>query len=211
LALGLEPPLRSNRLWAFFDSAYRTRVDVDYFADRWRKAGIGALHIAAWHYWEPDPQRDEFLARLIEACHRRAIQVYAWLEFPHVSEAFWDQHPKWREQTAAGQDAHLDWRKLMNLLDPECEREVWRGTQTLMRRFDWDGVNLAELYFESLEGSANAARFTPMNVTIRERYQREHGLDPLQFFQHPDAAKMAAFLDWRANLAHELQETWLAK
>ena len=27
--LGLAPPFRSNRLWAFFDSAYRARVDVD--------------------------------------------------------------------------------------------------------------------------------------------------------------------------------------
>ena len=25
---------------AFFDSSYRTRVDLDYFAARWRKAGI---------------------------------------------------------------------------------------------------------------------------------------------------------------------------
>jgi hypothetical protein len=45
--LGLDPPFRTNRLWAFFDSAYRTRVDVDYFAARWRKAGIAALHVAA--------------------------------------------------------------------------------------------------------------------------------------------------------------------
>ncbi len=25
-----------------------------------------------------------------------------------------------------------------------------------MRRFDWDGVNLAELYFESLEGAGES-------------------------------------------------------
>ena len=54
--LGLEPPFRTNRLWAFFDSAYRSRVDVDYFAARWRKAGIAALHVAAWHNFEPDPE-----------------------------------------------------------------------------------------------------------------------------------------------------------
>ena len=34
--LGVEPPFRSNRLWAFFDSSYRSRVDLDYFAARWR-------------------------------------------------------------------------------------------------------------------------------------------------------------------------------
>ena len=211
LELGLDPPLRSKRLWAFFDSSYRTRVDVDYFAERWRKAGIGALHVAAWHYWESDTQRDEFLARLIEACHRQSILVYAWLEFPHVSEAFWDQHPAWREQTAAGQDAHLDWRKLMNLFDPDCEREVWRGTQTLMRRFDWDGANLAELYFESLEGTENLSRFTPMNRVVRERYKKAQGADPMEVLRKGEPMGLKTFLDWRAGLAHELQENWLAK
>ena len=38
--LGLDPPFRSTRLWAFFDSSYRLRVDLDYFAARWRNAGI---------------------------------------------------------------------------------------------------------------------------------------------------------------------------
>ena len=28
--LGFEPPFRSNRLWAFFDSAYRSRADLEY-------------------------------------------------------------------------------------------------------------------------------------------------------------------------------------
>jgi len=113
--LGLTAPFRSARLWAFFDSSYRARVDLDYFAPRWRQAGIAALHVAAWHYWEPDPQADEYLRRLIDACHRNAIQVYAWVELPHVSERFWEQHPEWREKTALLQDAQLDWRKLMNL------------------------------------------------------------------------------------------------
>src|SRR5438874_140713 len=61
LDLGLEPPFRSSRLWAFFDSAYRTRVDVDYFAQRWRAAGISALQVAGWHFWERDAQGDEYL------------------------------------------------------------------------------------------------------------------------------------------------------
>ena len=36
--LGLVPPFHSRRLWAFFDSSYRSRVDLDYFARRWRAA-----------------------------------------------------------------------------------------------------------------------------------------------------------------------------
>ena len=180
--LGLQPPLRSNRLWAFFDSSYRTRVDLDYFADAWRKAGIAALHVAAWHYNEPDAERDAYLRRLIEACHKRAILVYAWLELPHVSEAFWQQHPEWREKTALLQDAHLDWRKLMNLQNPDCFRAVSTATQALIERFDWDGVNIGELYFESLEGVANPSRFTPMNDDIRGEYKALTGVDPHTLF-----------------------------
>jgi hypothetical protein len=216
--LGLEPPFRSSRLWAFFDSAYRTRVDVDYFAERWRAAGISALHVAAWHFWERDPQDDEYLRRLIDACHRNAIQVYAWLELPHVSEAFWDQHPEWREKTALQQDAQLDWRKLVNLTNREAFAAVSEGARDLLTRFDWDGVNLAELYFESLEGYENPARFTPLNGDVRREFQLAAGFDPLDLFdaQSPlqwqkNAPGLARFLEFRAQLAQRQQAEWIAQ
>ncbi len=215
--LGLEPPFRSSRLWAFFDSAYRARVDVDYFAERWRAAGISALHVAAWHFWERDPQGDEYLRRLIDACHRNAIQVYAWLELPHVSEAFWDQHPEWREKTALQQDAQLDWRKLVNLTNRDAFAAVSAGARDLLTRFDWDGVNVAELYFESLEGHENPARFTPLNADVRREFQQAEGFDPLDLFamQSPrywqkDAAGLARFLEFRAGLAQRQQTEWIA-
>ena len=210
--LGLDPPFRSNRLWAFFDSAYRTRVDVDYFAARWRKAGIAALHVAAWHNFEPDLEADAWLKRLIEACHREGILVYAWFELPHVSERFWADHPAWREQTALQQDAQLDWRKLMNLTNRECFRAVGDGVRAEVARFDWDGVNLAELYFESLEGIANPSRFTPMNTDVRARFQQQAGFDPLELFTtRADDVSRRAFLDFRAALARRMQEEWLAE
>jgi hypothetical protein len=210
--LGLDPPFRSNRLWAFFDSAYRSRVDVDYFAARWRKAGIAALHVAAWHNFEPDPEADAYLKRLIEACHRQGILVYAWFELPHVSEKFWALHPAWREQTALLQDAQLDWRKLMNLTNRECFREVGAGVRALLLRFDWDGVNLAELYFESLEGIANPSRFTPMNADVRAQFREQAGFDPLEVFgARADPKSRRLFLDFRAGLARRMQEEWLAE
>jgi hypothetical protein len=209
--LGLQPPYRTGRLWAFFDSSYRLRVDPDYFAERWRRAGIGALHVAAWHYHEPDPGRDDYLRKLIEACHRRAILVYAWVELPHVSEQFWQQHPQWREKTALLQDAHLDWRKLMNLQHPDCARAVAAGLSALVRRFDWDGVNLAELYFESLEGIDNPARFTPFNDNARAAFSQAHGVDPLTIVKDRKHALRAVWLDFRAHLAKQMQEEWLAR
>jgi hypothetical protein len=212
--LGLEAPFRSERLWAFFDSAYRSRVDIDYFAARWKAAGIGALHVAAWHYWERDPQADEYLRKLIDACHRHGIVVYAWFELPHVSEKFWDQHPEWREKTALLQDAQLDWRKLMNLTNRAAFAEVSKGVGELVGHFDWDGVNLAELYFESLEGFDNPARMTPMNDDVRAEFKAKEGFDPIELFRSikvKQGSAMAQFVDFRADLARRQQAEWLAR
>lgn len=216
--LGLQPPFRSRALWAFFDPSYRLRVDLEYFARRWRQIGIAALHVAAWQFWEPDPQRDVFLERLIRECHRAGILVYAWLEFPHVSERFWERFPQWREKTALLQDAHLDWRKLMNLADRDCFETVARDLERLMERFDWDGVNLAELYFESLEGYSSPARFTPMNDGVRKEFRERHGFDPLELFQpeqpryharSPESLRL--FLEFRVELALRLQRAWMER
>lgn len=214
--LGLTLPAQTTTLWAFFDSAYRIRADADYLARRWRASGIAALHVAAWHNMELNTAQDEYLERLIEACHRNAILVYAWVELPHVSEKFWADHPAWREQTALGQDAQLDWRKLMNLQNPECKAAVEKELTALINRFDWDGVNMAELYFESLEGASNPARFTPMDDDVRAEFKRVAGFDPKLLFDPASsyAAKtnsdgLRRFLDYRADLASRMQTDWL--
>jgi hypothetical protein len=210
--LGMTAPFRSSRLWAFFDYSYRSRVDLDYFAARWRKSGISALHVAAWHFYEPDAERDQYLNKLIAVCHREGILVYAWLELPHVSEKFWADHPEWREKTAVLQDAQLDWRKLMNLTKRDCFRAVSKGVNQLVTRFDWDGINLAELYFESLEGIGNPSRFTPMNRDVRVEFQQQAGFDPIELFgARNDAASRKLFLDFRSDLARRMQQEWLAE
>jgi len=208
--LGFEPSFRASGLWAFFDYSYRTRADPDYLAARWRKAGISALHVASWHFFDPDKDHDEYLRLLIAACHRHGILVYAWVEMPHVSEKFWNDHPQWREKTAVLQDAQLDWRKLMNLQNRDCAAAARAGLASMMQRFDWDGVNLAELYFESLEGASNPARFTPMNDDVRAEFRAQAGWDPIEIWgKHNDAKSLRDFLDYRANLARRMQEEWL--
>jgi hypothetical protein len=214
--LGLEMRVGTTNLWAFFDSSYRIRADVDYLARRWRQTGTSVLHVAAWHNMEPDPIQDEYLKNLIEACHRHAILVYAWIELPHVSEKFWADHPRWREQTAAGQDAQLDWRKLMNLQNPDCRKAAAEEIGGMLNRFDWDGVNVAELYFESLEGASNPARFTPMNEDVRRDFERTGGFDPKLLFEAGSSysiaknpAALRKFLDYRAGLVSKMQTDWL--
>ena len=183
--LGLAAPFRSSRLWAFFDSSYRLRVDVDYFAKRWRESGVATLQVAAWHFYDGDPEQSAYLKRLIEACHRQSILVYAWLELPHVSDGFWHAHPEWREKTALLDDAQLDWRKLINLTNRAAFAEASKGVRALIEGYEWDGVNLAELYFESLEGMSNPARFTPMNDDVRAEFKQLHGADPLAVDRAP--------------------------
>jgi hypothetical protein len=208
--LGVAPTFRSSRLWAFFDYSWRMRADPDYLARRWRQAGISALHVAAWHFYDADTERDDYLRRLIAACHRRGVLVYAWVELPHVSEKFWNDHPEWREKTAVLQDARLDWRKLMNLQNRACAAAVRVGLRQMTDSFDWDGVNLAELYFESLEGAGNPARFTPMNDDVRAQFRAQAGWDPMEIWsRHNDAASLRQFLDFRADLARRMQEEWL--
>lgn len=215
--LGLAPAFRSESLWAFFDSSYRLHVDLDYFAAKWRAAGIAALQVAVWHYWERDPQSDDYLRRLIDSCHRNGILVYAWFELPHVSDKFWEQHPEWREKTALLQDAQLDWRRLINLTNRDAFNAVSAGVADLVQRFDWDGINLAELYFESLEGYDNPARFTPMNQDVREAFRQQAGFDPHDLFDpgsphnlSSNTAGLKRFLDFRADLAARQQAEWIA-
>lgn len=213
---GFRAPFRSRNLWAFFDSAYRQRTDLDYLADRWQRFGIAALHISAWQHWEPDAQKDAWLRRLIEACHRRGILVYAWMEFPHVSERFWADHPECREQTALLQDAQLDWRKLIDLSNPACSDRVKQGAASLLSRFSWDGINLAEIYYESLEGVQNPARFTPMSASVRKGFAEDAGFDPAMLFDTAsprhlsrNTAGLERFLAWRRRRIGELHQEWL--
>ncbi len=213
---GLRTPFRGDRLWAFFDSSYRLGADPDLLARRWRDEGIAGLHVAAWHFFDGDPAKDDYLDRLMAACRRHGVLVYAWLELPHVSEGFWESHPECREKTATLQDAKLDWRKLINLNNPACAADVAAGLRRLLTRFDWDGVNLAELYFESLHGPSNPARLTPFNDDVRQSAAAAIGFDPVELFRQGselnwsrNAAGWKAYADYRARLALELQQHWL--
>jgi hypothetical protein len=212
MEIGLRPSFTSRRLWAFFDKSYRRDADVDQLAREWRQEGIAAIHVGAWDFFESDADSDRYLQHLIEACHRQRILVYAWLELPHVSTEFWKRHPAWREKTARLKNAHVDWRLLMNLENPDCQRAVLEGVQSMLMRFDWDGVNFAELYFDGTDGIAKPREFTPLNDDVRREVRRRYGFDPIELFngQPRDAEKLRTFLNYRLELVARIQETWIA-
>ena len=208
LAAGLQSKVEGRGLWAFFDAGFRLRADLPYLVSQWKQAGIGAIHVTSWQFDGAPADRQAWLDRLIALCHEQLIQVYAWVELPHVGERFWLAHPECRERTATGMEASLDWRRLVNLVNPACSELAETSVFDLLRRYDWDGVNLGELYFESLEGHANPARFTPFNADVRAEYQAKYNRDPLDDLQGPGLPNLLAY---RADLAARLQSDWLAK
>lgn len=210
---GVAFPFRSERLAALFDYGYRVEADLSSLAYSWRSAGITSLHVGAWDFFDLNSDKREYLHKLIEECHKNGILVYAWLEWPHVSQSFWKRHPQWREKTATGRDAAVDWRLLMNLEDPDCFKAVTEGLQNLLLKFDWDGADIAELYFESPSGPAAPEDFTPLNKQVRRDFQNRYGMDPVQFFNKDSAyywernpTAWAKFVDYRVDLERDLSQ-----
>jgi hypothetical protein len=201
--LGVESPARARNLTAFFDASHRLRADIPFLVRRWREAGLSAVHVTSWQFDGAAAEKAEWLARLIRECHAEGIAVYAWVELPHVSDGFWERHPECREKTASGTEAALDWRKLINLVNPRCSTLAEEAILGLLRSYDWDGVNLGELYFESLEGWENPSRFTPYSKDALAYFRRKTGTEP--------ADKPGAMLAARADLAAELQAHWLER
>jgi hypothetical protein len=157
-------------------------------------ADVRAVHVAGWNYDFNDPANDYDYTALIDALHAKGVLVYAWLEPPFVTLRFWDDHPQCRERTASGREAHVDWRKLIALHDQRCFEQAWASWSQLLTSHDWDGVNVAELYFEP---DVVPEDFTPFHPSIKRRFPG----DPVRDRER--------FLDFRTDLVVELNDQFL--
>jgi hypothetical protein len=155
-----------------------------------RFASARAVYVAGWDYGFLDRSFDYPYAQLIADLHARGVLVYAWLEPPMVNLALWTQHPECREKTENGEDAVVDWRSLIALEDPTCFELAWGAWSSLLHDFDWDGVNVAELYFEY----GGPDRFTPFHPSA------------LKAFGHDPAEDPEGFLDWRTREVTSLNQ-----
>jgi uncharacterized protein YdaL len=197
----------------YFDPGLRQFISIEKLVKIWRRNGINTIYAGGWHSY--DKYTYDY-ARLIRVCHENGILVYCWLEPPMVSQKFWNKHPEWREKTALLQDGKVGWRSLMNFADKDCRAKVFSETEALLTKYDWDGVNLAEFYFESSGGPAHPEIFTPMNDTVRREFRKMHGFDPLEIFDQnsihfwknspEDWRKLAAY---RKDLCYRLKAAYL--
>ncbi len=197
----------------YFDPGYRQSISIEVLARMWRRFGIRAVHVAAWHFY--DKYAYDY-SRLVKVAHQNGILVYAWFEWPEVSEQFWTHHPKWREKTADLADAHVDWRFLMNLQEPDCMKAVLKDLQSFMRHNEWDGVDIGELTFESPSGPEEPHLLTPFNAQARHEFQGLQHFDPVELFDtksphywRTDAAGLQAFYQYRRDVNSRLLRTFL--
>ena len=203
---------RSRSIELYFDPGLRTGISIEDLAVLWRRMGVRVVYAAAWSF---SPQYTYDYDRLLRVCHANGILVYAWFELPQVSPGFWAEHPEWREVTASG-GAYPSWRLAMNLANPDCRTAALQFVSDVLRRWDWDGVNLAELNFDG-DGNGDLPReMAPLNTDVRRAFRASHGFDPMELFNRSsrhwwrrDPAGWKSFLAFRASLVTDLHRTFL--
>lgn len=177
--LGLPFNFRNDNLEFYFDPGLRQNASWEKLVARWKTSGIKIVYLATWHFYRKYQFNYEYFIKL---CHNNGIAVYAWFEFPQVTPLFWEENPQWREKTATGKDGQCHWRMLMNLYNPQAREATKAFLWKILRDYDWDGINLAELNFDTNKGAADPSRFTPMNQDVRRDFTKSHGFDPIELF-----------------------------
>ncbi len=220
--LSLSPAIRRDALELYFDPGYRHAVSIESLVKQWVNIGVRTIHAAGWHQYQKYTYDYE---RLIRVCHANGILVYAWLEPPQVSQKFWTDHPEWREKNAAGADARTAWRYPMAMTDSACFQAMYEEYKSFLLKFDFDGVNFGEIYFESGEAGPDAPNtLTPMHPSARTEFKQLAGFDPVllldpssSYFWKRNNAAWQKFEDYRVDkmvqihtqllgLAEELRE-----
>jgi uncharacterized protein YdaL len=212
--LGLTPVVRREALEFYFDPGYRHSMSIEELVKHWARIGVRAIHAAGWHQY---PKYSYDYNRLIQLCHANGILVYAWLEPPQVTYKFWQDHPEWREKNVDGEDVRASWRYPMALTDPACLEAMISEYQSLLSSHDFDGVNLAEIYFESgIDGPADPQKLTPMHSSARAEFKQLHGFDPAALLQQGSAqfwrkqsAAWSKYEDYRVDKMVQVHERLL--
>ena len=196
----------------YFDPGLRTEVSIEDLAVLWRRMGVRAIYAAAWVF---TPRYTYDYERLIRVCHANGILVYAWFEFPQVSPLFWAQHPEWREKPGEG-TKQTSWRLAMNLANPECRAAALEFMTSILKKWDFDGVNLAELNFDAKADGDKPWAMVPLNDDVRRDFRKLHRFDPMELFKpssphywKQDTAGWQKFLDYRTKLVTDFHKVFL--
>jgi hypothetical protein len=209
----MGPVVRRENLEVFFDPGFRRQLSTEQLVRQWVRQGIRIVHVAGWHQY---PKYTYDYPRLIRLAHANGILVYAWIEPPQVSQKFWLLHPEWRERNFKGEDVRPSWRYPMAMTDPACLKAMTAEYLQLLQQYDWDGVNLAEVYFEAGRGFTDPHFYTPMHPSARLELRRRTGIDLAGLFDpasdfywkdHPSVAE--AVTEFRVGALRRVYESLL--
>lgn len=210
----LGPVVRRDNLEVYFEPGSRARtMSVEALIKQWVRLGVRTLHVSGWHEY---PKYTYDYKRLIALAHANGIVVYAWLEPPQVNLKFYTEHPEWREKNVRGEDVRPSWRYPMAMTDPRCVEAMTAVFRAFLEQSDWDGVNLAELYFEAGRGLQDPNLFTPMHPSAQKDFRRKYGYDltavldstsPLFWKTNPGARHDVA--DYRVHVLEGVYDTLL--
>lgn len=210
----LRPIVRRENLEVYFDPGFRKTYSIESLIKQWVRQGIRVVHVAGWNQF---PKYTYDYKRLITLAHANGILVYAWLEPPQVSKKFWDEHPEWREKNYKGEDIPPMWRYVVALENDSCLAVMAQEYKKILDGYDWDGVNLAELYFEAGKGFDNPNLFTPMHPSAQHEVRRKYNIDlagifnPLSpYFWKTNAFAKNAVVEYRVNQLTLAYETFLS-
>ncbi len=211
--MGIPFHVRRNNLEVYFDPGLRPEASLEKLVRHWRSSGIKIIYLAAWHFYE----NYQFPYRyFIDLCHRFGIAVYAWFELPQVTPLLWERHPEWREKQVNGEDARNGWRLPLNLFHPEGREAALRFFRQMLLDYEWDGLNLAELCFDTDHGFVNPDKFTPFNREVAQLFKEKYRFDLAELFRsdspfywkkNPEARLY--LVDWRRTLVRELHLLFL--
>src|SRR5208283_3680707 len=210
----LRPIVRRENLEMYFDPGFRKTYSIESLVKQWVNQGIRIVHVAGWNQF---PKYTYDYKRLITLAHANGILAYAWFEPPQVSKKFWDEHPWWREKNYKGEDIPPMWRYAVALEDDSCLAVMADEYTKILNGYDWDGVNLAELYFEAGKGFENPEIFAPMHPSARREVKRKYGFDldsifsqQSPYFWKTNPAVMNAVVDYRVGQLTQAYETFLS-
>lgn len=176
----LQPRVERTDLELYVDTdADPTRSPVS-LARNWKRQGVSRVYVAAWKVIERSKYTYDY-RKLVAAAHSQGIDVYAWIEWPQISMDFWRGRDECREITATGVPAKIAWRELVAVEVEECYEAAWEVTRKVLQSAPFDGVNVADLYFESPYFGPRAPElYTPFHPKVRVGFERQHGFDPLE-------------------------------
>jgi uncharacterized protein YdaL len=211
-SLNVFPLLRGWGAEVFFNPAEREDIAVEDLIRAWRMSGIRVIHAAAWQVF---PEWSYDYSRLIHLAHNNAMQVYAWIEPPFVHDKFWQDHPEFREKNALGEDADFTWRLPAAMGEPSARAAALREWQRLLTEYNWDGVTINHLGFNSRWPLAPETA-TPFSASVRRGFLEQNGFDPVELFKpssshyHPAHQKdLKKYLEYRQSLSREYLEELL--